>query len=148
MAVTGVHTHGDGIQCYNRWCSYAPETIQRVSRCRCKGYPATTLQGDCTVCGAGYYESDADFRAEISGGFVETDGEDIYPITLTVYLGIHTSGKANAYVKIANVRESSITMEERKGVSTLICESFNTDRIAYIPNAVWYTTEVQNGIQA
>ncbi|QOI67639.1 hypothetical protein SEA_BEUFFERT_273 [Streptomyces phage Beuffert] len=147
MALTGVHSHGQGSRCGMVGCMFVPLVRGSLARCRCAGYPATTLQGDCTICGAGFYETSEDWEDAISGGFVETDGEDIYPITLTVYLGIHTSDKANAYVKIANVRESSITMEERKGIPTLVCESFNTDRIAYIPHAVWYTTEVQSGIQ-
>jgi hypothetical protein len=100
----------------------------------------------------------ADYQADIppveNGGFVESEGikvkemTEVFPVTITVYLGTHTSDMANQYVKIANVHEDSITMEVRKGIPTLVCESMVTDRIAYIPNAVWYTTEIQSGIQA
>jgi hypothetical protein len=145
MALTGVHADYVGNRHGNGECGYSPLSVKGATMCQCAGYPATTTHGDCTVCGAGYYESIEEFRADISAGFVETDSEE-FPITLTVYLGIHTSDKANAYVKLTNVRESSITMEERKGIPTLVCESANTDRIAYIPNAVWYTTEIQDRI--
>ena len=119
------------------WASFCHGDGQDDYGNTCIGYADSEFP--CTKCCA-------QNRLHNSGGFVETE-EDIFPITLTVYLCIHTSDKANAYVKIVNVRESSITIEERKGVSTLVCESFNTSRIAYVPNAVWYTTEVQSGIQ-
>ncbi|QNN99344.1 hypothetical protein SEA_FAUST_272 [Streptomyces phage Faust] len=91
-----------------------------------------------------------DFRADIppveNGGFVETESEDIFPVTVMVYFHMHGTGKEREYVKLANVRESSISIEMRKGVQTLVCESFVTNRIAYIPNAVWYMTECQSEI--
>ena len=108
----------------------------------CHGYART--ESPCAVCVLAHklYSQD-----DNSGGFVETE-EKTFPVTITVYLGTHTSDMANQYVKIANVHEDSITMEVRKGIPTLVCESMVTDRIAYIPNAVWYTTEIQRGIQA
>lgn len=68
MSLTGVHSDSNGVRHYNPHCKHAPETVRGVSRCCCGGYPATTIQGDCTVCGAGYYETDDDWANAISGG--------------------------------------------------------------------------------
>ncbi|WMI33871.1 hypothetical protein SEA_PATELGO_270 [Streptomyces phage Patelgo] len=151
MALTGVHSDYVGNRHGNGVCGYSPLSVRGVSMCNCAGYPATTVQGECTVCGAGYYESVEEFRADIppvdSGRVVVKEMQEAFPVTVWVYLGTHESTKARDYVKLANVREDSITMEDRKGIPTLVCEAFGNDRIAYVPNAVWYKTELQDGMQ-
>lgn len=148
VSLTGVHMHSNGSRHYNSPdCKRSPLTHGTFTRCRCGNYPQTTIQGDCTMCGAGYYESDSEWRYEIRAGFVETEEtEETFPITVMVYLNTHGKDNAGEYVKISNVRESSITIEERKGIRTLVCESFVTSRIAYVPYAVWYMTEVQTRV--
>lgn len=109
---------------------------------RCYGYAHT--DSPCAVC----VLADRLYGNADSAGFVETEEtEDIFPVTIMVYLNTHEKENAGEYVKISNVRESSISIEMRKGVQTLVCESFVTNRIAYVPNAVWYMTECQSEVQ-
>lgn len=143
---------GNGSIDHNPRCACAPHVdtaMPRLPMCRCGNYPRTTVQGDCTVCGAGFYESFDEWRDCInaeSAGFVESDGDKEYPVTVCVFLNTHDKENAREYVKVSNVREDSITIEERKGIRTLVCESAITQRIAYIPFVVWYTTELQSGV--
>lgn len=147
MALTGVHADYAGNRHGNGECGYSPLSVRGATRCMCAGYPATTMHGQCTVCGAGYYETMEEYQADIpeSGGFVETEDNDLFPVTVTVYLNTHGTN-AGDKVCITNVRESSITIEDRKGIRTLVCESFVTERIAYVPFPIWYTTEVQTKV--
>ncbi|AXG66342.1 hypothetical protein SEA_ANNADREAMY_263 [Streptomyces phage Annadreamy] len=116
--------------------------------CQCKGYPATTVYGDCTVCGAGYYESIDDFRAEISGGFVETDERvkeidsllnmdtDNFPVSLICYRG-------EKAIPILNVRMDSIRVKESTipGYVNVEYEGYGTDITGTVPMVDYYTTE-------
>lgn len=148
MATVDMHGH-PGTLCYNGACTHAPEVSGTNRRCRCRGDYRRMDNGMCYVC-KGFIFADWEWELLTDGnsaGFVETDQEDIYPVTVMVYLGTHGKENAGEYVKISNVKESSISIENRKGVQTLVCESFVTDRIAYVPFAVWYMTECQTEVQ-
>lgn len=148
MRHVATHGHNGYFGCDREGCPNLPAVYGMRTRCRCEGWQ-TQNNGKCAACDSPVL---ADWEWELltdgnSGGFVETDQEDIYPVTVMVYLGTHGKENAGEYVKISNVKESSISIENRKGVQTLVCESFVTNRIAYVPNAVWYMTECQTEVQ-
>lgn len=140
MALTGVHTDGNGTRHRNGECGYSPLSVRGVTRCMCKGYPATTVQGDCTVCGGGYYETMADYQADIppvnSGRIVVKEMQEVFPVKVYAYRG-------EIPIVIMGVREDSITVEDRKGVLTLVFEFIDGDRIGYFPHIDWYSTECE-----
>jgi hypothetical protein len=141
----------------------------------CGGYPATTVQGDCTVCGGGYYFTMEEFTADIPtkgdspdwATRCHGDGQDDYGNRCVGYANsespctkccaqnrVHNSGrvesespiKVYAYrgdipTVIMGVREDSITVEDRKGVLTLVFEFMDGSRIGYFPHVDWYSTE-------
>ncbi|UTN92489.1 hypothetical protein SEA_STIGMA_265 [Streptomyces phage Stigma] len=87
------------------------------------------------MCGAGYYESIDDFRADIpneDSGRVQEES----PIKVYAYRG-------DIPTVIKGVREDSITVEDRKGVLTLVFEFMDGDRIGYFPHIDWYSTECE-----
>lgn len=135
MALTGVHADYAGNRHNNGPCGFSPLSVRGVTRCMCGGYPATTLQGDCTVCGGGYYFTMEEFTADIpmeNSGRVESES----PIKVYAYRG-------DTPTVIMGVREDSITVEDRKGVLTLVFEFMDGSRIGYFPHVDWYSTEAE-----
>ncbi|URQ04848.1 hypothetical protein SEA_EMMA1919_267 [Streptomyces phage Emma1919] len=137
MALTGVHACSNGYPHRNGECGFTPLSVRGVSMCQCGGYPATTVQGDCTVCGAGYYETMEEYRAAIppvDSGRVEKE----FPITITAYRG-------NKEVKVSGIREDSVRAKvDRDGNCNLSFEfADNPDRIGYLPCVDWYETECE-----
>lgn len=137
MALTGVHTDGNGTRHRNGECGYSPLSVRGVTRCMCKGYPATTVQGDCTVCGGGYYETMGEYEADIppvnSGRVVEE-----FTITIIAYRGKNK-------VKVNGIREDSVSAKvDTEGNVTLSFEFYEyPDRIGYLPCVDWYETECE-----
>lgn len=137
VALTGVHACMDGIRHGNGECGFSPLSVRGATCCQCKGYPATTAQGDCTVCGGGYYESMDDFRADIppvDSGRVVSE----FPITITAYRG-------NKEVKVSGVREDSVKANTDREGNVFLSFEFkdDPDRIGYIPCVDWYATECE-----
>lgn len=162
MALTGVHADYVGNRHRNGECGFSPLSVRGVTRCMCYGYPATTLQGDCTVCGAGYYETMEEYEADIPP--VACKGKNTFgdpcktPYLCKECFTKHNSGrvqeespiKVYAYrgdipTVIQGVREESITVEDRKGVLTLVFEFMDGSRIGYFPHIDWYSTECDLG---
>lgn len=103
--------------------------------CYCAGFPPTTMQGDCTVCGAGFYDSHEDWQDAISGGFVETT--DNFPVSLICYRG-------EKAIPVLNVRMDSITVKESTfaGYVNVEYESYGNSMVTgTIPMVDYYTTE-------
>jgi hypothetical protein len=104
--------------------------------CRCGNYPRTTMQGDCTVCGAGFYESFDEWRDCInadSAGFVETDS----PVTILAYV----DNRENP-IEIKGVNEESISFEIGKGNVRILTFEFADKgmRIGYVPGLTYFVT--------
>lgn len=145
MSLTGVHADYAGNRHGNGACGYSPLSVRGCTRCMCGGYPATTVQGNCTVCGAGYYETMEDFTADIPAGFVESEGikikemKEVFPITITAYRG-------DKAFKVYGVIEDSVSSKvDREGNVTLSFETLQSkDEIGYIPCVDWYTTELES----
>jgi hypothetical protein len=140
VSLTGVHADWAGNRHGNGECGFSPLSVRGVTRCMCKGYPATTVYGDCTVCGAGYYETMEEFTADIppvdSGRVVVKEMQEVFPVTVYAYRGDNP-------IAIQGVREESITVEDRKGVLTLVFEFMDGSRIGYFPHVDWYSTECE-----
>lgn len=149
VSLTGVHADYRGNRHANGGCGYSPLSVRGVTKCMCAGYPATNTFGDCTICGAGYYETMADYQADIppaeNGGFVESEGikvkemKEVFPVTITAYRG-------EKAFKVYGVIESSIASKpDREGNITLSFETLQSrDEIGYIPCVDWYTTELES----
>lgn len=100
------------------------------------------------MCGAGHYESDADFRAEISGGFVETNERvkeintlmnmdtDNFPVSLICYRG-------EKAIPVLHVRMDSIRVKESTipGYVNVEYEAYSTSITGTVPMVDYYTTE-------
>ena len=142
MALTGAHLCTSGIRHNNGECGYSPLSVRGVTRCMCKGYPTTNVKGECTICGAGYYETMADYQADIppvnSGRVVVREMKEVFPITITAYRG-------NKEVKVSGIREDSVSAKvDRDGNVTLSFEFHEyPDRIGYLPCVDWYETECE-----
>lgn len=140
MALTGVHADYAGNRHRNGACGFSPLSVRGVTRCMCGGYPATSFDGDCTVCGAGYYDTMAEYEADIppinSGRVAVKEMQEVFPVKVYAYRG-------DIPTCIQGVREDSITVEDRKGVLTLVFEFMDGDRIGYFPHVDWYSTECE-----
>lgn len=138
MALTGVHADYAGNRHRNGACGFSPLSVRGVTRCMCGGYPATSFDGDCTVCGAGYYDTMAEYEADIppinSGRVVQ----EVFPITIIAHRG-------NKEVRVKGVREDSVSAKvDKEGNVTLSFEfAENADRIGYLPCIDWYETECE-----
>ena len=143
MALTGVHADYAGNQHRNGACGFSPLSVRGVTRCMCGGYPATSFDGDCTVCGAGYYDTMAEYEADIppmnSGRVVVKEMKEVFPVTITAYRG-------EKAFKVYGVIEDSIASKpDREGNVTLSFETLQSkDEIGYIPCVDWYTTELES----
>jgi hypothetical protein len=137
VALTGVHTDGQGMRHANGECGYSPLSVRGVTRCMCGGYPATTLQGDCTVCGGGYYETMDEYRADIPPVDSGRDEKE-FPITIIAHRG-------NKEVRVKGVREDSVKANTDREGNVFLSFEFrdDPDRIGYIPCVDWYETECE-----
>lgn len=137
MRLTGVHACVRGMQHNNtQVCSFSPVTVRGVSRCLCNpDYARTDTHGNCRVCGAGYYLDAAEWRADISAGFVETDSDN-FPVALIGHRG-------DKRIPVLNVRLDSISVKESKipGYVNIEFEIYASDITGTIPMVDYYTTE-------
>ena len=172
MSLTGVHADYRGNRHHNGECGYSPLSVRGVTMCQCAGYPATTTQGVCTVCGGGYYETMDEFRADIPAIGCVGDGHDDYGNRCVGYAdSVHPCTKCSAQhfgrvvvkemtevspctitayvqglntpIEIKGVREDTITYEVRKGTRYLTYEVCGRgSAIGYVPDISHYTTEL------
>ena len=108
----------------------------------CKGFPATNVHGICVVCGGGYYETMADYQADIppmdSGRVVVKEMQEVFPVTITAYRG------SKAFKVYGVIEDSIASKQDREGNIILSFETLQSkDEIGYIPCIDWYTTECE-----
>ncbi|QWT30127.1 hypothetical protein SEA_TUNATARTARE_265 [Streptomyces phage TunaTartare] len=106
--------------------------------CQCAGWPRTNTFGDCTICGAGHYDSIDDFHADIPpvgtwADYCHGDGQDDYGNTCTGYAkSVHPCTKCAAQNRIHNsagfVESEGIKVKEMKEVFPVTITAYRGEK--------------------